>query len=406
VTAKSEELDDARISELGLPFFVIFLLLLAGLGMTIWRVYAQPYTADITLVVGGWNVFNLIMAGAALGVVSERGRPYDDRLPVSAGRAAGSSLDRRPDLCKLQAVVAVSGVAAAQPGHRQGQPDIPECGALPDEPRPRLLPARPGQQQGSWGGACTMRRFRYPFVFIAFCGLSTTVLAQPVPFDMSPERPAGQGEVPQMPRPRPVAPREPVPQAEEEVPAAANPPAPAPVQQPAQVEAPRQPEPPQTTAAQSSAAGDSLRRYIVPSESLALTGEYSRSAWSVYLTAEQAGAAQSINLGYQNAIVVAPEASTLSLFINNRRVGEERISAPDATRSVRWPIPAGLLRPGSNDVELVASQRHRTDCDVRSTYDLWTQIDSGETYLQFGPQFAPANSAVEAVNALGRIRKG
>ena len=255
-----------------------------------------------------------------------------------------------------------------------------------------------------------MRRSRFPFVVIAFCGLSTTVLAQPAPFDMSPERPAGQGEVPQMPRPRPVAPREPVPQvppqAEEEVPAAATPPAPAPVQQPAQVEAPRQLEPPQTAAAQSSAAGDTLRRYIIPSESLALTGEYSRSAWSIYLTAEQAGAAQSINLGYQNAIVVAPEASTLSLFINNRRVGEERISAPDATRSVRWPIPAGLLRPGSNDVELVASQRHRTDCDVRSTYDLWTQIDSGETYLQFGSQLAPASSAVEAVNALGADPEG
>lgn len=255
-----------------------------------------------------------------------------------------------------------------------------------------------------------MRWSRFSLVVIAFCGLSTTVVAQLAPFDMSPERPAGEGELPQMPRPRPVTPRVSVPQvtpqAETEVPAADYPPASSPLHQPAQVGAPQQTEPPEKAAAQSPAAGATLRRYIIPTESLALTGEYSRSTWSIYLTAEQAEAAQSINLGYQNAIVIAPEASTLTLFINNRRVGEERISAPDATRSVRWPIPAGLLRPGSNDVELVASQRHRTDCDVRSTYDLWTQIDSGETYMQFGPHLAPANSAVEAVNALGADPEG
>lgn len=72
VTTKGETLDEAQISELGWPFYVTYLLLAAGLAMTVWRLYAQPYTADITLVVGGWNVFNLIMAGAALGVVSER----------------------------------------------------------------------------------------------------------------------------------------------------------------------------------------------------------------------------------------------------------------------------------------------------------------------------------------------
>ncbi|MCO5734159.1 cellulose biosynthesis cyclic di-GMP-binding regulatory protein BcsB [Rhizobium sp. SSA_523] len=148
------------------------------------------------------------------------------------------------------------------------------------------------------------------------------------------------------------------------------------------------------------------RRYLIPSESVALSGEYSRRAWSFYLTSEQAKASSSLHLAYQNAIVVAPEASTLSLFINNRRVGEEKISAPTGVRSVRWVIPAGLLRPGSNDIELLANQRHRTDCDIRSTYDLWTEIDSAETYLQFAPDIASANSAVEAVNALGADAEG
>jgi cellulose synthase (UDP-forming) len=47
--------------------------------MAIYRLYAEPYKADVTLVVGGWTLLNLIMAGCALGVVSERGERSSSR---------------------------------------------------------------------------------------------------------------------------------------------------------------------------------------------------------------------------------------------------------------------------------------------------------------------------------------
>lgn len=72
VTNKGETLEVSRISELGGPYFIIFALLVAGVGMTFYRLWTQPYLADITVVVGGWNIFNLLLAGAALGVVSEK----------------------------------------------------------------------------------------------------------------------------------------------------------------------------------------------------------------------------------------------------------------------------------------------------------------------------------------------
>ncbi len=75
VTAKDETLDRNYISELGGPFYIIFAVLLAGVGMTVWRIVTQPYEADVTLVVGGWNFLNLLMVGCALGVVSERRNP-------------------------------------------------------------------------------------------------------------------------------------------------------------------------------------------------------------------------------------------------------------------------------------------------------------------------------------------
>ncbi|RYE32395.1 MAG: UDP-forming cellulose synthase catalytic subunit [Hyphomicrobiales bacterium] len=72
VTAKNESLETRRVSELGRPFFVIFAVLVLGLVATYWRLIAEPYNSDITLVVGLWNILNLLMAGCALGVVSER----------------------------------------------------------------------------------------------------------------------------------------------------------------------------------------------------------------------------------------------------------------------------------------------------------------------------------------------
>ncbi|MBD0416585.1 UDP-forming cellulose synthase catalytic subunit [Oryzicola mucosus] len=73
VTAKDESIARSRLSEIAAPFFVIFFVLIIAVFVTIYRVYTEPFKADVTLVVGGWNLLNLIMAGCALGVVSERG---------------------------------------------------------------------------------------------------------------------------------------------------------------------------------------------------------------------------------------------------------------------------------------------------------------------------------------------
>jgi cellulose synthase (UDP-forming) len=83
VTSKDETTLRNRVSEIGLPFYIIFFILLAGVGFTVFRFLTEPYKAEITLVVGGWNLFNLIIAGCALGVVSERREARANRrVPV------------------------------------------------------------------------------------------------------------------------------------------------------------------------------------------------------------------------------------------------------------------------------------------------------------------------------------
>ncbi|MCK0197198.1 UDP-forming cellulose synthase catalytic subunit [Ancylobacter sp. 6x-1] len=72
VTAKGETLTESHVSEIGKPFFILFGLMTLAAVLTVWRVINDPFTADVTAVVGGWNILNMIIAGCALGVVSER----------------------------------------------------------------------------------------------------------------------------------------------------------------------------------------------------------------------------------------------------------------------------------------------------------------------------------------------
>jgi cellulose synthase (UDP-forming) len=79
VTTKNESIETDRLSEIAWPLFGFFLLLVVGVVMTAMRLITQPYKMDVTLVVGGWNLLNLLLAGCALGVVSERGERQSSR---------------------------------------------------------------------------------------------------------------------------------------------------------------------------------------------------------------------------------------------------------------------------------------------------------------------------------------
>jgi hypothetical protein len=171
------------------------------------------------------------------------------------------------------------------------------------------------------------------------------------------------------------------------------------VQQPA----PAQPATPVAAPARTTPAlpAGEIRRYVVPSSQLALQGEYDRKSWSIYLTPEQAAAKARFTLTYQNAIVVAPEASQLTILVNNRPIGVQQIGSPDGASSVTFEIPPGLLQPGSNLLAFEANQRHRTDCSIQSTYELWANIDPAQTFLSFSGVNASGIIGTDAIRAVG-----
>ena len=127
VTAKDETLDRSYISELGGPFFIIFAVLLAGVGMTVWRIVTQPYDADVALVVGGWNILNLLMVG--LRARRRLGAPQPAEHPprhASPGAATSSMTARscrgRSRTCRSAARASAS---STRPPTRSGKTTRP-----------------------------------------------------------------------------------------------------------------------------------------------------------------------------------------------------------------------------------------------------------------------------------------
>ncbi len=122
---------------------------------------------------------------------------------------------------------------------------------------------------------------------------------------------------------------------------------------------------------------------LLPAARVSLEGEADSRTWAFYLTEDEARADVGLNVAYQNALVVMPEASRLAVRVNGERILEAPVASSDRQARLSTTIRKGLLRPGPNTIRFEAVQRHRTDCTVASTYELWTRIEGAGTGLSF-----------------------
>ena len=112
-----------------------------------------------------------------------------------------------------------------------------------------------------------------------------------------------------------------------------------------------------------------------------LNGEVGASEWPIYLSEAQLRRKMSFRVGYLSAVSVMPEASDLTVSINDVVIGSTKIRAPNKVQMVDFDVPSNLLKPGFNAVRIVVDQRHRVDCSLEAAYELWTQIDPAQTGL-------------------------
>ncbi|MEJ2417469.1 MAG: UDP-forming cellulose synthase catalytic subunit [Exilibacterium sp.] len=83
VTPKGETLDDTAVSPLAKPFYLLFLLSVAGFAFGLWRLWEFTLTRELTVVVLLWHLFNFAIIMAALGALLElRQLRASPRMPV------------------------------------------------------------------------------------------------------------------------------------------------------------------------------------------------------------------------------------------------------------------------------------------------------------------------------------
>ncbi|GJD50154.1 hypothetical protein OPKNFCMD_2891 [Methylobacterium crusticola] len=132
---------------------------------------------------------------------------------------------------------------------------------------------------------------------------------------------------------------------------------------------------------------------------LRLAGEEASLEWPVYFSEAQARESVRLRVAYLSAISVAPETSSLTASLNDAVIGRTDIKAPGAVKIVEFEVPEGALRPGWNALRLSAVQRHRVDCSLGATYELWTQIDPSWTGFVLPPK-APGIALLRDLPAL------
>ncbi|SMD12217.1 cellulose synthase subunit [Fulvimarina manganoxydans] len=134
-----------------------------------------------------------------------------------------------------------------------------------------------------------------------------------------------------------------------------------------------------------------LRPLPANPEAFFLQGETARLGFDVFVAAGEARTGGVLQLGLDTDISVMPEASSMSVLLNG--VPVDRFSIGGSRKAPRRiALLPRVLRGGWNRVEITVEQRHRVDCSVASTYELWTRIDNRVSGLQFAAEARPTLS--------------
>ncbi|MCD7107990.1 cellulose biosynthesis cyclic di-GMP-binding regulatory protein BcsB [Rhizobium sp. DKSPLA3] len=176
--------------------------------------------------------------------------------------------------------------------------------------------------------------------------------------------------------------------------------------QPAAAPAPFRFNTPSTATAPAPLAdvGGTLRKIAASPYDLFFDGEFASRKLSFFARPDEASSASRLVLTLQTAISAAPERSNLTIQINGREIGATSLTAGDPRR-VTFDIPAGIIQPGYNAVAIAASHRHRVDCSVEATYELWTKIDPAQSGFVF-PSSEAGNLTMIDLMPLAGTREG
>jgi cellulose synthase (UDP-forming) len=134
VTSKDETITETRLSDVSKPLFMLFLLMLTGVGALAYRWFAFPGDRDVLQIVGAWVIFNTMLVAASLrALVEQRQRRKAPRVERIDAPALAEFIDEAGNRTEAACVitnVSHSGVRLAFPprslGHELRRPAVGE----------------------------------------------------------------------------------------------------------------------------------------------------------------------------------------------------------------------------------------------------------------------------------------
>ncbi|MEO0328709.1 MAG: cellulose biosynthesis cyclic di-GMP-binding regulatory protein BcsB [Pseudomonadota bacterium] len=115
-----------------------------------------------------------------------------------------------------------------------------------------------------------------------------------------------------------------------------------------------------------------------------LRGEVDRLDWPLNLSLADASHPVKVRIAFINSVVVMPEVSEIRLLVNNKIYDAKPIRNPDMPGFLEAEIPPSLLSEGRNIITVTTRQRHRVDCSLDATHELWTRIDIPRSTIEYG----------------------
>ena len=151
-----------------------------------------------------------------------------------------------------------------------------------------------------------------------------------------------------------------------------------------------------------------LHRLGAGARQLLLSGETDARDYPVFLTAAEARSHAHLHLTTTNAVSVMAEASRMRVLVNDVPVSETAIGSPTAEDPgvLDIDLPSSLLEPGFNAVRIEVQERHRVDCSIPATYELWMQVDPATAGFTFDGLAASSLSDVTDLPALPPAEDG
>ncbi|WP_373355072.1 cellulose biosynthesis cyclic di-GMP-binding regulatory protein BcsB [Pseudoroseicyclus sp. CXY001] len=113
------------------------------------------------------------------------------------------------------------------------------------------------------------------------------------------------------------------------------------------------------------------------SQILRISGEGGSARMTVVI--DDPGQASELRLAVRSSVNLLPEQSSLTILLNGVEIAER---VPDAFEGFEvMTLPTDALQPGENELIVQATHTHRIFCGPEASFQIWTEIDLGQSGL-------------------------